>query len=63
MDGKGKGCVVSPVDFFDLGTAESVRKALSRLEQSGKLRRVLRGVYDFPKFSNLLRVHSKTLTS
>jgi len=52
--GRGKGCVVSPVDFFDLGTAESVRKALSRLEQSGKLRRVLRGVYDFPKFSNLL---------
>lgn len=52
--GKGKGWVFSQNDLSDLGTSESVRKALSRLEQRDKLRRVLRGVYDLPKFSKLL---------
>ncbi|MCP3850214.1 MAG: hypothetical protein GY694_08270, partial [Gammaproteobacteria bacterium] len=44
----------SQKDFSDLGSSSAVRKALSRLEQSGKLRRVIRGIYDFPKFSKLL---------
>lgn len=52
--GKGKGWAFSQNDFSDLGSADSVRKALSRLEQAGKIRRVLRGIYDFPRFSKFL---------
>ena len=52
--GCGRGWSFSQNDFADLGSNEAVRKSLSRLAHSGKIRRVLRGVYDYPKFSKLL---------
>lgn len=49
-----KGSVFVASDFSDLGNTVNVRKSLSRLVESGLIRRVLRGVYEFPKYSNLL---------
>ena len=47
--GRGHGCVVVPTDFLDLGSREAVDLALHRLTQKGIIRRLARGVYDFPK--------------
>ncbi len=44
-----------PSDFLDIADTTVVRKALSRLSESGKIRRVIRGVYDHPRFSDLLQ--------
>jgi len=52
----GSAFVVS--DFTDLAEYETVKKTLSRLEKKGMIRRVLRGVYDKPKFSTLLQEYA-----
>lgn len=48
----GRGFVVS--DFTDIMDYEAAKKNIARLEKSGVLRRVIRGVYDKPKYSKLL---------
>lgn len=50
----GRGSCFFLNDFADLGSSDAIRKTLSRLEQAGKVRRVLRGLYDYPKFSQVL---------
>jgi hypothetical protein len=52
--GYGRGWSFLQNDFADLGSSEATRKSLSRLAQAGKIRRVMRGIYDYPKFSKLL---------
>lgn len=52
--GRGRGSVVSPSDFLDLGSRGAVDLALSRLTKKGVLRRVDRGVYGFPEKSRLI---------
>jgi hypothetical protein len=47
--GKGRGSVFKPGDFLDLGSRAAVDQALSRLTRSGTIRRIGRGIYDFPK--------------
>jgi len=47
--GKGRGSVWAARDFRDLGGPGAVDRALSRLAQDGSLRRLSRGVYDYPK--------------
>lgn len=47
--GWGRGAVAVPNNFLDLGSREAVGVALHRLEKSGAIRRLARGVYDFPK--------------
>jgi hypothetical protein len=46
--GKGRGAVYVPSDFLDLGSREAVDLALHRFVKKGKLRRLARGVYDYP---------------
>ena len=41
--------VFSPSRFEDLGKPAAVRQTLSRLARAGKIRRVRRGLYDFPR--------------
>jgi hypothetical protein len=41
--------VVVPTDFLDLGSRQAVGLALHRLVKRGAIRRLARGVYDFPK--------------
>jgi predicted transcriptional regulator of viral defense system len=47
--GRGRGSVFLPADFLDLGSREAVDIALHRLARKGTIRRIARGVYDFPK--------------
>lgn len=50
----GRGSVVIPKDFLDLASHETVRQVLSRLAKEGTIRRLLRGVYEYPTFSTML---------
>lgn len=47
--GSGRGSVFIPNQFLDLGTRAAIDKALSRLTAEGTIRRLARGVYDYPK--------------
>lgn len=46
---RGRGSVFVPADFLDIGSREAVDVALHRLAREGTIRRLARGVYDFPK--------------
>lgn len=47
--GHGRGSAFTPSDFLDLGRRDAVDKALSRLVTRGTLRRLTRGLYEYPK--------------
>ncbi len=47
--GKGRGSVFTPKDFLDLGSRAAIDQSLSRLTTQGTIRRIGRGVYDFPR--------------
>jgi hypothetical protein len=47
--GKKKGWVFAPSHFLDLGNRAAVDQALSRLVRSGEIRRLARGLYDYPR--------------
>jgi hypothetical protein len=49
IHGRGRGSVLVPADFLDLGSREAIDIALHRLARKGTIRRLARGVYDFPK--------------
>ena len=49
--GKGRGAIFAPADFLDIGSRASVDQALSRLADQGVIRRLTRGLYDYPKQS------------
>ena len=46
---RGRGCVFVPGDFLDLGSRPAVDLALHRLVGKGAIRRLARGVYDYPR--------------
>lgn len=46
---QGPGGVFTPSDFLDMASRAAVDQALSRLARKGDLRRLARGLYDFPK--------------
>ncbi|VAW19618.1 hypothetical protein MNBD_BACTEROID05-146 [hydrothermal vent metagenome] len=46
---KGRGWVFTPVNFSDLGNRNAIKQVLARLTDSGKIRRLSRGLYDYPK--------------
>lgn len=46
---RGRGSVFVPADFLDIGSREAVDVALHRLARLGTIRRLARGLYDFPK--------------
>jgi hypothetical protein len=47
--GTGRGSVFTPGTFLDLGSRDAIDKVLSRLAQKGIIRRLGRGLYDYPK--------------
>lgn len=49
IQSRGRGSVFVPADFLDIGSREAVDVALHRLARQGTIRRLARGVYDFPK--------------
>jgi Family of unknown function (DUF6088) len=46
---RGRGSVFVPADFFAIGSREAVDITLHRLVRKGTIRRLARGVYDYPK--------------
>ena len=55
IDKSEAGTVFIPSDFFDIAEAVKVNVALKRLTDGGALRRVMRGVYAKPRYSELLK--------
>jgi len=47
--GHGRGSVFTPNDFLNLGGRDAVDKALSRLATRGEVRRLARGLYEYPR--------------
>ncbi len=52
--GRGRGWSFSPNDFVGEFERKQIDNALSDLTQEGKIRRICRGLYDYPKYSELL---------
>jgi Family of unknown function (DUF6088) len=50
----GRGGVFSARDFADLGTRSTVDWVLQRLMAKGKIRRLSRGIYDYPQISAIV---------
>jgi hypothetical protein len=50
----GRDWAFSKNDFSDYGSDGAIRLALIRMEEEGTIRRVLRGLYDYPRISTLL---------
>jgi len=50
-----RGTVFVPSDFSDLADASSVKKSLSRLAEAGTIRRIQRGVYEYPAYNQFLQ--------
>ncbi len=46
--GSGRGQVFTPSRFRDLGTPDAIQHALSRHTRSGTIRKLGRGLYDYP---------------
>jgi len=46
---RGRGAVFVPADFLEIGSRVAVDVVLHRLVRQGTIRRLARGVYDFPK--------------
>lgn len=49
------GSVFVTSDFADIASSKTASRALQRLEAEGTLRRVLRGVYERPEYSEFLK--------
>ena len=52
--GSGRGWSFSQKDFAGLGSRKAVDMALLRLTNKTTIRRVIRGIYDYPRYSELL---------
>ena len=59
--GGGRGSVFMPNHFSDIGPRTAIDKALSRLASSRSIRRLSRGVYDYPIEDPLLGELSPTI--
>lgn len=58
---KGRGWVFSARHFIDFGSRRAVDLALFRLTNRGVIRRLGRGIYDFPKMSSTLGILSPSI--
>lgn len=49
ISGKGRGAVFTPNEFLDLGGRDAIDKVLSRLATEETIRRLARGLYEYPR--------------
>ena len=49
---KGDAFIIS--DFSDIADESTIRKALSRLKDDGKIHRIIRGIYNCPEYNDFL---------
>ncbi len=52
--GMGRGGAFAGIDSTHFGSREAVRLSLRRVEQQGRIQRVMRGVYVYPRESAFL---------
>ncbi len=52
--GHGEGWAFTKTDFVPEFEEANIHQALSNLNKAGKIRRVYQGVYDYPRYSNIL---------
>ena len=52
--GHGRGWVFTPKHFSDLGSRDAVAAALKRYRQTGLIRQLARGLYDYPRIDSAL---------
>lgn len=55
IDAFEDGYVFTASDFADIADMDPANKALSRLSEGHRIRRIMKGVYDKPVYSNLLQ--------
>lgn len=60
---KGRGWVFSPKHFLDFGSRKAIDLALFRLLTRDEIRRLARGIYDYPKIHPQLGVLSPSIDS
>ena len=48
------GTIFIPADFNDIAERTPIKKALSRLSNDKVIRRLIRGIYEYPEYSELL---------
>lgn len=49
------GTMFITADFRDIASCGAANRALQRLAEEGTIRRVLRGIYEYPRYSELLQ--------
>jgi len=49
------GTIFIPSDFSDLTDYSNIKVSLSRLIESGLIRRVIRGVYEYPEYNDFIK--------
>ncbi len=59
--GHGRGWVFTPAYFSDLGSRDAIASALKRHRQSGRIRQLARGLYDYPRTDSLLGMLTPSL--
>lgn len=52
--GRHRGWVFTPIHFIDLGSRAAVDQSLTRLAKDGTVRRLARGLYDYPQKHSIL---------
>ncbi len=52
--GMGRGWTFSVIDFSSFGSRSAIDTTLHRLLKKGTIRRVIRGIYDYPRQSKML---------
>lgn len=55
IHGTGRGWAFSQRDFARLGSRSAIDATLHRLAKNGPIRRVIRGIYDYPRYSETLQ--------
>ena len=55
ISGHGRGWAFSSNDLINKFTRQEIDNTLSDLTKKEKIRRVARGIYDYPKYSELLK--------
>jgi len=54
IKGSNCGMIFVPSDFLDITDYYNIKVSLSRLAESGLIRRIIRGVYEYPEYSDFL---------
>lgn len=49
------GSIFVPSDFRNIADGEAIKKILLRLNNEGTIRRIIRGIYEYPEYSTFLK--------